>query len=73
MVETIRQIRHGTDLARSSSSLCNDLSGLLGVWRAFRAGFGDSLPVKELLRLMIGESDNIAAMIAARPDRLLTT
>jgi len=61
MVETIRQIQLGRitpdQLLVVSRANVVPGSGVL------QARIGDSLPVRELLRLMIGESDNIAAMM----------
>lgn len=61
MVETIRQIKLGkisaTQLLTVQRSQWVPGSGVL------QGRVGDSLPVRELLRLMIGESDNIAAMM----------
>jgi beta-lactamase class A len=61
MVETIRQIRLGRispeQLLTVQKSQWVPGSGVL------QGRVGDSLPVKEVLRLMIAESDNIAAMM----------
>jgi beta-lactamase class A len=61
MVETIRQMKLGKispeQLMTVQKSHWVPGSGVL------QGKIGSSLPVKELLRLMIGESDNIAAMM----------
>jgi beta-lactamase class A len=61
MVETIRQIRLGRISAEQQ--LVVQRSQWVPGSGVLQGRVGDSLPVKELLRLMIGESDNIAAMM----------
>jgi beta-lactamase class A len=61
MVETIRQIRLGR--ISPEQQLVVQRSQWVPGSGVLQGRVGDSLPVKELLRLMIGESDNIAAMM----------
>lgn len=61
MVETIRQIRLGR--ISPEQQMVVQRSQWVPGSGVLQGRVGDSLPVKELLRLMIGESDNIAAMM----------
>jgi beta-lactamase class A len=61
MVETIRQIKLGK--ISPDQPLMVQRSQWVPGSGVLQGRVGDSLPVKELLRLMIGESDNIAAMM----------
>jgi beta-lactamase class A len=61
MVETIRQIKLGK--ISPEQQLVVQRSQWVPGSGVLQGRVGDSLPVKELLRLMIGESDNIAAIM----------
>jgi len=61
LVETIRQIKLGRISA--DQQIVVQRSQWVGGSGVLQGRVGDSLPVKELLRLMIAESDNIAAMM----------
>jgi beta-lactamase class A len=61
MVETVRQIRLGR--ISPEQQLIVQRSQWVPGSGVLQGRVGDSLPVKELLRLMIAESDNIAAMM----------
>lgn len=63
MVETIRQIQMGR-ISPDQLMVVNKAHVVPGSG-VLQGRIGDSLPVRELLRLMIGESDNIAAMMLA--------
>lgn len=61
LVETIRQIKLGRISA--DQQIVVQRAQWVGGSGVLQGRVGDSLPVKELLRLMIAESDNIAAMM----------
>jgi beta-lactamase class A len=63
MVETLRQIQLGRISA--DQMLVVSRANLVPGSGVLQGRIGDSLPVREVLRLMIGESDNIAAMMLA--------
>jgi beta-lactamase class A len=63
MVETIRQIQLGR--VSPDQLLVVSRANVVPGSGVLQGRLGDSLPVRELLRLMIGESDNIAAMMLA--------
>lgn len=61
MVETIRQIRLGR--ISPDQQMVVQRAHLVPGSGVLQSRVGDSVPVREILRLMIGESDNVAAMM----------
>jgi len=61
MIETIRQIQLGR-ISPDQMLVVSRANYVLGSG-VLQGRLGESLPVRDLLRLMIGESDNIAAMM----------